>query len=143
MIFCARTTYFTKNKMAFEAIIQPLWLNNLVKLCFSSPKMDFFGLEKHNFTKLFNHTSPDELIQRTFMVVLDFLNDISLAIDRGMKTIGIFMDLSKAFDTIDHNSLLHKLSHYGFRGISYDWFQNYLCNRKQYVSYNSSKSTTV
>ena len=78
----------------------------------------------------------------TYMAVLDFVNDISSAIDRGMKTIGIFMDLSKAFDTIDHNILLNKLSHYGFRGISYDWFQNYLCNRKQYVSYNSSKSTT-
>ena len=76
------------------------------------------------------------------MVVLDSVNDISSAIDRGMKTIGIFMDLSKAFDTIDHNILLNKLSHYGFRGISYDWFQNYLCNRKQYVFYNSSKSTT-
>ena len=46
------------------------------------------------------------------------------------------------FNSIDHNILLNKLSHYGFRGISYDWFQNYLCNRKQYVSYNSSKSTT-
>ena len=59
-----------------------------------------------------------------------------------MKTIGIFMDLSKAFDMTDHNILLNKLSHYGFRGISYNWFKNYLCNRKQYVSYNSSKSTT-
>ena len=71
----------------------------------------------------------------TYMAVLDFVNDISSAIDRGMKTIGIFMDLLKAFDTIDHNILLNKLSHYGFRGISYDWFQNYLCNRKQYVSF--------
>ena len=78
----------------------------------------------------------------TYMAVLDFVNDISSAIDRGMKTIGIFMDLSKAFDTIDHNILLNKLTHYGFRGISYDWFQNYLCNRKQYVSYHSLKSTT-
>ena len=65
------------------------------------------------------------------MTVLDFVNDISSAIDRGMKTIGIFMDLSEAFDTIDHNILLHKLSHYGFRGIAHNWFQNYLCNRKQ------------
>ena len=58
----------------------------------------------------------------TYMAVLDFVNDISSTIDRGMKTTGIFMDLSKAFDTIDHNIVLNKLGHYGFRGISYDWF---------------------
>ena len=46
------------------------------------------------------------------MAVLDFINDISSAIDRGIKTI---MDLSKAFDTIDYNILLHELIHHGFR----------------------------
>ena len=70
---------------------------------------------------------------------LAFVNDVSSAIDRGMKTIGIFTDLSKAFDTTDHNILLHKLwSLEEYLTIG----PNYLCNRKQYVSYNSSKSTT-
>jgi hypothetical protein len=78
----------------------------------------------------------------TYMAVLDFINDIKNAIDKGMKTIGIFMDLSKAFDTIDHNILLKKLYHYGFRGITYDWFSNYLSNRKQFVTYNSATSPT-
>ena len=78
----------------------------------------------------------------TSMAVLDFVNMISKAIDEDMYTIGIFMDLSKAFDTIDHDILLHKLYHYGFRGISNDWFKNYLSNRKQFVQYNSAKSQT-
>ena len=52
------------------------------------------------------------------------------------------MDLSKAFDTIDHGILLQKLYHYGFRGVSNDWFCNYLSNRKQFVVYNSTKSPT-
>lgn len=60
------------------------------------------------------------------MAVLDFVNNISNAIDNGMYTIGIFMDLSKAFDTMDHNILLNKLSHCGFRGNSQEWFRNYL-----------------
>ena len=54
-----------------------------------------------------------------------------------MYTAGIFMDLSKAFDTVNHEILLNKLYHYGFRGVSYDWFQNYLSAISQYVSYNS------
>ena len=57
-----------------------------------------------------------------------------------MNTVGIFMDLSKAFDTIDHNILLAKFSHYRFRGVSQEWFKNYLTCRKQFVSYNSGKS---
>jgi hypothetical protein len=74
------------------------------------------------------------------MAVMDFLNDIGKAMDKGMNTIGIFMDLSKAFDTIDHDILLQKLYHYGFRGITHEWFCNYLSDRKQFVSYNLAKS---
>jgi len=77
----------------------------------------------------------------TYMAVLDFIKDINVAIDNNMYTAGIFMDLSKAFDTIDHNILLHKLYHYGFRGVSHNWFTSYLMNRKQYVSYNSTLSS--
>ena len=77
----------------------------------------------------------------TYMAVLDFVKDISEAIDNDMYTLGIFMDLSKAFDTIDHDILLSKLYHYGFRGVSYNWFSNYLSNRKQYVSYNNVVSS--
>ena len=77
----------------------------------------------------------------TYMAILDFINNANDAIDDNMFTAGIFMDLSKAFDTITHNILLHKLYHYGFRGISYNWFENYLTNRKQYVSYNGAHSS--
>ena len=57
------------------------------------------------------------------MAVIDFVNDVSKAIDDGMNTVGIFMGLSKAFDTIDHGTLLEKLYHYGFRGLPHDWFK--------------------
>ena len=56
------------------------------------------------------------------------------------QLVGIFLDLFKAFDTIDHKILLHKLEHYEFCGVVIEWFKYDLSNRKKYVSYNSGES---
>ena len=52
-------------------------------------------------------------------------------------TIGVFIDLSKAFDTVNHNILLTKLEHY----INLEWFKRYLSSRKQFVSYDFKETT--
>ena len=54
--------------------------------------------------------------------------------------LSIFLDLSKAFDTLNHNILLSKLKYYGLNGISYNLLSTYLSKRKQYVQFESSCS---
>ena len=57
--------------------------------------------------------------------------------DKRLFTYGIFMDLKKAFDTVDHTVLLNKLYHYGIRRITNDWFSSYLSGRIQTTEVNS------
>ena len=57
-----------------------------------------------------------------------FLENIQKAIEKKIHLIGIFFDLSKAYDVLDHKILLSKLDAYGIRGLVYQWFKSYLCN---------------
>ena len=62
------------------------------------------------------------------------------SLDKGNYACGVFIDLQKAFDTVDHEILLEKLSHYGIRGIANSLFRSYLTDRKQSVSVNGINS---
>ena len=64
------------------------------------------------------------------------------AFDDGNFACGIFVDLQKAFDTVDHSILLSKLCHYEIRGFANKWFESYLVNHKLFVSINGFESRT-
>jgi len=87
--------------------------------------MNQFGFRKNNSTSF-------ALIQIT--------EKIKETIDNKKYGCGIFIDLRKAFDTVNHKILLGKLDHYGIRGSALNWFSSYLSNRKQYVFHNGEAS---
>ena len=75
--------------------------------------------------------------------IISLVEKVNSAMDSGKISIGIFLDLIKAFDTVDHCILLDKLYKYGIRGTPCNWFKSYLENRKQYVCYSDTLSATM
>ena len=63
--------------------------------------------------------------------------------DKQMMTGSIFIDHWKAFDLVEHQCLLHKLEHYGIRGKSLKWFEDYLNTRSRKVKYNQDESFSL
>ena len=76
----------------------------------------------------------------TSHALINITENIRKALDDGNKGCGVFVDLRKTFDTVDHQILLAKLNHYRIRGVSNDWFKSYLSNHNQYISINGYES---
>ena len=117
--------------------------------------LPFFSkiLERLMYNRLYNLLTEDNILSMnqfgfrknysTFLALMDLVDNISKNIDDGNYSIGIFLDLSKAFDTINHYILLDKLCRYGIRGVTLNWFKHYLNDRKQFVSYNNTTSVSM
>jgi len=107
--------------------------------------------EKLMYTRLTNYLTKHSVLYKnqfgfrsnhsTLMAIIEMVDKITDAIDKKEYSVGVFVDLSKAFDTLDHNILLYKLQHYGVRGVALEWFKSYLDKRTQFVDYNGTNSS--
>ena len=95
-------------------------------------------LQEHNV--LFQNQFGFRKNNSTNFTLLEITAKIKETIDNKKYGCRIFIDLRKAFDTVNHEILLRKLEHYGIRGKVLFWFKSYLTNRKQYVSFNGESS---
>uniref|UniRef100_A0A671WE94 Reverse transcriptase domain-containing protein n=1 Tax=Sparus aurata TaxID=8175 RepID=A0A671WE94_SPAAU len=107
-------------------------------------------LEKIFHKRLFSYVDKQSILceqqygfrpnRTTTLALVDLVEKISNAIDNKQYAVGVFLDLTKAFDTVNHELLLQKLYRYGMRGVAFSWLQTYLKNRSQYVHINGTDS---
>ena len=108
-------------------------------------------LERIIYNRLYSFFSENNILYKkqfgfqkqhsTDHAIDHLVNEILKSFESNCYTLGVFIDLTKAFDTVDHNILLKKLFHYGVRGNNLKLLQSYLQNRKQYIAYGNSSKT--
>ena len=104
--------------------------------------------ERVFYTRLIKFLNKNKLIYKlqfglrqkysTQMAIICLMDKIINALERGHYTVGIFLDFSKAFDTVNHSILIAKLYKYGIRGNAKKWITSYLNDRQQFCSYKNT-----
>ena len=107
-------------------------------------------LERIMYNRLFKYPSENSILYKkqfgfqtphsTEHAVLLLANQLYQSLDESKFTLGIFIDLRKSFDTVDHNILTKKLELYGIKDCNLRWFQSYLSNIKQFVTYGDKQT---
>jgi hypothetical protein len=113
--------------------------NKLLEKLVSKRLMEFIDKNNILFDKQFGFRSS----YSTSHALLSIIDNVQQAIDDNSYSCGIFLDLSKAFDSVNHSILLNKLDHYGINGIAKDWFASYLSSRMQLVSLSAINSDVM
>ena len=109
--------------------------------------------ERVIYTRLESFLNTSEIIYKfqfgfrknysTNHALLSIVEQIRASLDKKMFACGIFIDLEKAFDTVNHHILLSKLYHYGVRGVANKWFHSYLSDRQQKVTINGESPPSL
>ena len=110
-------------------------------------------LERIMYTQLYNYLQENKILyskqfgfqtgHSTDHVIIQLVEEIYQNFEKNKYTLGVFIDLAKAFDTMDHKTLLRKMEIYGISGTTQKWFENYLTNRKQYIEISKIKKNRL
>ena len=108
-------------------------------------------LERIMYKRLYNHLLNQNILYRkqfgfqqghsTEHAILQLIDQINDNLEKNYFTLGVFIDLSKPFDTVYHQILISKLKNYGIEGNNLNWFKNNLLNRKQYLNLNKYETS--
>jgi hypothetical protein len=97
-----------------------------------------------------NHADKSNILQHGFRSkrpcetqLIEFIDEVTINMSAGKQTDVLIMDFSKAFDKVSHSLLVHKLDHYGIRGKTNTWIQNFLSDRSQAVVGDGEKSSYI
>ena len=101
----------------------------------------YYHLQRNNI--LYDYQFGFRHNHSTTLALIEVIDSILQNLDNRETVLGIYFDLQKAFDTVNHDILLYKLHNYGVRGVVYDWFKNYLTDRYQYTTVNKTNSPTA
>ena len=110
-------------------------------------------LERLMYNRIYSYLSENKILFRnqfgfqknmsTEHAILNLVENITKSFSDGKITLGVFIDLSKAFDTVDHEILLKKLQYYGISDITKKCLKSYLSNRKQCVCFSNAELTSL
>ena len=109
-------------------------------------------LERIMYNRVYNYLNDNNLFHKQFgfrkghstdHALIELINSIYDSFNQNKYTLGVFIDLSKAFDTVDHNILIDKLNLYGITNNSLKWFSSYLSNRKQFIQAGAIKTSNL
>ena len=108
------------------------------------PSVSSKVLERIMYNRVYNHLGSKGLLYKKQFgfqrnnsaehAILQLTRGVTSSFEKGEYTLGVFIDLSKAFNTVDHQILIKKLQYYGIGCTALEWFKSYFSNRKQCIS---------
>lgn len=114
-------------------------LAKVIEICFKDRLLNFLDSRNYFYPKQYGFRKKSSTLSAT----MDILTRLQKQLDQSMLASGLFIDLKKAFDTVDHKLLIHKMERSGIRGKPLEWIMSYLSDRKQYVVIDNVMSSLL